>query len=238
LTLLTVSCNSDKKKYIIQTEDQYDTIDGKKQIVSQTIKTLRRTDSLPIAILTKVSNFNNDTRLKYLTGLSKEDGLQDYLLDSIYYDINGNDTLKKSFVHLDNSWQPTQTFYKKFRADKQISYFMTERPFKKDHYFKREIFYAYNNAGNILTETEVECHNENDCDSILKRNMSIMRRRNSTRQFHTFGKIMNGQNSKRKTAGNSTYPQAGVLCFDRRKITIFEVQFFEGSSVVKNPACG
>lgn len=169
LTLLTVSCNSDKEKYIIQTEDQYETIDGKKQIVSQTIKTLRRTDSLPIAILTKVSNFNNDTRLKYLTGLSKEDGLQDYLLDSIYYDINGNDTLKKSFVHLDNSWQPTQTFYKKFGADKQISYFMTERTFKKDHYFKKEIFYAYNNAGNILTETEVECHKENDCDSIFKK---------------------------------------------------------------------
>jgi hypothetical protein len=37
---------------------------------------------------------------------------------------------------------------------------------------------------------------------------------------------------------HSTYPQAGILCFGRQKITIFEVQFFAGSSVVKNPACG
>jgi len=42
----------------------------------------------------------------------------------------------------------------------------------------------------------------------------------------------------RKAAANSTYPQAGELRFGRQKITIFEVQFFVGSSVVKNPACG
>ncbi|GIL23893.1 MAG: hypothetical protein BroJett042_24060 [Bacteroidota bacterium] len=169
LTLLNVSCNLDKDKFIIQTENQYETIEGENQIVSQTIRTLRLTDSLPIAILTKVWNYNSDIRLKYLTGLSKEDGIQDYLLDSIYYDKVGNDTLKKSFVYLDKNWQPAQTFYKKFRADKQVSYFMTERPFKKNHYFKKEIFYLYNNAGSILTETEVECHQIDECDSIFKK---------------------------------------------------------------------
>lgn len=167
LTLLIASCNTDKDKFIIQTEDQYDTIDGKKLIVLQTIKTLRNSDSLPITTLTKVSNYSNDVRMKYLTGLTKEDGLQDYLLDSVFYDEIGNDTLKKAFVHLDNNWQPTQTFYKKF-TNRRVSYFMTERPFKKDHYFKKEVFYAYNNAGKILTETEVECRLKNDCDSIFK----------------------------------------------------------------------
>lgn len=167
LTLLIASCNTDKDKFIIQTEDQYDTIDGKKLIVLQTIKTLRNSDSLPITTLIKVSNYSNDARMKYLTGLTKEDGLQDYLLDSIFYDEIGNDTLKKAFVHLDNNWQPTQTFYKKF-TNRQVSYFMTERPFKKDHYFKKEVFYAYNNTGKILTETEVECRLKNDCDSIFK----------------------------------------------------------------------
>src|SRR5690606_32773620 len=131
-----------KDDSFVQTEDQYETIDGKEQIVSQLVKTLRVSDSLPIANLTKVYNYNNDIRLQYLTGLTKEDGLQDYLLDSIYYDKLGNDTLKKSFVHLNNEWQPTQTFYKKFSAGKKVSYFMTERPFKKDRYFKKEIFYA------------------------------------------------------------------------------------------------
>ncbi|MEI8202321.1 MAG: hypothetical protein WCH34_04880 [Bacteroidota bacterium] len=174
LTILTASCNSGKQKFIIQTENQYDTIEGKEQIVSQTIKKLRVTDSLPISILTKVSNYNNDTRLKYLTGLGKDDGLQDYMLDSIYYDSSGNDTLKKSFVHLDNNWQPVQTYYKKFTSDKQVSYFMTERPFKKDFYSKKETFYVYDKNGKILTETEAECSLRNagfsrcDCDSIFK----------------------------------------------------------------------
>jgi type VI protein secretion system component VasK len=168
LTVLIVSCNSNNKTFI-QTEDQYETIDDKKQIVSKTIKTLRTSDSLPIATLTKVFNFNDDIRIKYLTGLSKEDGLQNYLLDSIYYDKLGNDTLKKTFVCLDNNWQEVQTFHKIFRADKQVSYLMIERPYNKDNYFKKEIYYNYNNAGNILTETEVECHLKNDCDSILKK---------------------------------------------------------------------
>ena len=174
LTILTASCNSDKQKFIIQTENQYDTIEGKKQIVSQTIKTLRMTDSLPISILTKVSNYNNDTRLKYLTGIGKDDGLQDYLLDSIFYDKIGNDTLKKSFVHLDNKWQPAQIFYKKFNPDKQLTYFMTVRPFKEDFYSKKEIFYVYSEEGRILTETEAKCSLRNagfsrcDCDSIFK----------------------------------------------------------------------
>jgi hypothetical protein len=169
LTLLTVSCNSDEEKLIIQTENQYDTIDGKNQIVSQLIKTLRMTDSLPISILTKVSNYDNDIRLKYLTGLSKENGLQDYLLDSIYYDKIGNDTLKKSFVRFEKNWQPAQTFHKKFTPDKQVSYFMTERPFKIDSYYKKEVFYVYNDAGKVLAEIEVECQKRNYCDSIFKK---------------------------------------------------------------------
>ena len=83
-----------------------------KQLVSQTIKTLRQTDSLPIAILTRVSNQSNDVRLKYLTGLSKEDGLQDYLLDSIYYDKIGNDTLKKSLCILTKNGNKHRHFIK------------------------------------------------------------------------------------------------------------------------------
>lgn len=46
---------------------------------------------------------------------------------------------------------------------------MTERPFKKNHYFKKEIFYSYNNDGNLATETEAECHLRNECDSIFKK---------------------------------------------------------------------
>lgn len=169
LTLIVVSCQPDKEKLIFQTENIYDSINGKKQIISQITITLRPTDSLPIANLTKVSNYHNDARLKYLTGINKEDGLQDYLLDSFYYNKIGNDTLRKSFIHLDNNWQPTQISYKKFRDDKQVSYFFTERPFIKDHYYKKEIFYSYNDIGDILTETEFECQHLNNCDSIFKK---------------------------------------------------------------------
>ena len=169
LFFLTVSCNTDKDNFFVQTEDQYKTIDGKKQIVSQTLKTLRVSDSLPMTILSKISNFNNDTRLHYLTGLTKEDGLQNYLLDSLFYDNFGNDTLKKSYIYFSKKWQPIQFSYKKFRSDRNISYFMTERSFNNDHYFKKEIFYTYNLKGKVLTETEVECQQKTNCDSISKK---------------------------------------------------------------------
>ena len=169
ITLLTISCNMNKGDFITKIEEQYETIEGREQIASQTITTLRVSDSLPISILTKVSNYSNDYRVQYLTELSKENELQDYLQDSIYYDKFANDTLKKSFVYLDNRWQLTQIFHKKFRADKQVSYFMTERPFEKNSYFKKEIFYTYNSSGKVLTETEVECLQRTDCDSIFKK---------------------------------------------------------------------
>lgn len=86
MAFLILSCNRDKANFITRTENQYDTIDGNKVIVSQTIKVQRLSDSLPITILTKLSNYSNDTRLQYATGISKEDRLKDYLLDSIYYD--------------------------------------------------------------------------------------------------------------------------------------------------------
>lgn len=52
---------------------------------------------------------------------------------------------------------------------------MTERPFKKDYYSKREKFYVYNKNGKILTETEAECIIRNaafsrcGCDSTFKK---------------------------------------------------------------------
>lgn len=166
--MTTASC-SQKQNLIVQTDDKYEVIDGRKQIVAQTIKTLRKVDSLPIKIVTKIFNYEDDIRIKYSTGLSKQDGLQEYLMDSIFYDSKGNDTLKKSFVRLSNKWQPAQIFYKRFRFDNQVNYFMTERPFKKGTYFKKEIFYSYNDNAKLLKETEVECRQRNLCDSTFRR---------------------------------------------------------------------
>ena len=42
---------------------------------------------------------------------------------------------------------------------------------------------------------------------------------------------------QRITCANITYTQAGVSCFVGQESSIFEVQFFVGSSVVKIPAC-
>jgi hypothetical protein len=167
--VLTLPSCSQKPNSITQIENKHEIVDGKKQIVGQTIKTLRQGDSLPIKVITKIFNYENDLRLKYTTGLSKEDGLQEYLMDSIFYDNNGNDTMKKSFVRLSNNWQPTQIFYNRFRSDNKVDYFMTERPFKQGYYFKKEIFYTYYDKGNLFTETEVECRQRNVCDSTFKR---------------------------------------------------------------------
>ena len=163
------SCKPDIGGFLTLTESRNELVDNKFQIVSQTIKTLRISDRLPIAVLTRVSNYNNDIRLKHLTGLTKEDGLQDYLLDSIYYDKMGNDTLKKSFICTAKQLKLTQISRKKFRENKQVVYYMTERHFNKDSYYKSEIYYKYNPDGLILSETDCESMNKTDCDSISKK---------------------------------------------------------------------
>jgi hypothetical protein len=50
---------------------------------------------------------------------------------------------------------------------------------------------------------------------------------------------MDRQQHDRKEArtGNITYTQAGVSCFVGQESGIFAVKFFDGSSVVKIPAC-
>jgi hypothetical protein len=77
------------------------------------------------------------------------------LLDSIYYDNEGNDTLKRVFAVVNQKWKLTQVFHKKFRADKKINYWMTERPSSQIR-FKQEIFYTYTSTGKLLEETEIE----------------------------------------------------------------------------------
>jgi hypothetical protein len=168
LTVLTFSCNTDKNKFIVLTDDQYKKIDEKNIIVFQVKRTLRASDSLPVSTLTKVFNYNNDTQTHYLTGLRKEDGLQDYLLDSVYYDSMGNDTLTRMFIYLNNRWQPIQIFRRKFRPDNQIVYFLSERPYQKGKYYKKETNYRYNTAGRKVIQAEFECFNES-CDSIYKK---------------------------------------------------------------------
>ena len=167
--LLTSSGCAQKNNFIEKVDNKYEVVDEKKQLVGQIVKQLRQKDSLPVTILTKVFNYEDDTRLKYLTGFSKKDGLQPYLVDSIFYDLNGNDTMTKSFARLNNAWQPIQLFYKRFRSDNKVDYFMTERSFKKDYYFKKEIFYLYNDNGKLLSETEAECRQRNNCDSTFKK---------------------------------------------------------------------
>ena len=46
---------------------------------------------------------------------------------------------------------------------------MTERPFDKDHYFKNEIVYVYNENGNLISETEFMCRKKATCDSTIKK---------------------------------------------------------------------
>jgi hypothetical protein len=168
--IIFTSCNVDKGTILTITESKNELVDNKIQVVSETIRTLRISDRLPIAVLTRVFNYNNDIRLKYLTGLTKKDGLQNYLLDSIYYDKMGNDTLKRSYIYIAKQWQPTQIFRKEYNKTNHVVHYLTERPFGKDNYYKREIFYKYNANGQILSETECECTNrKSTCDSTSKK---------------------------------------------------------------------
>ncbi len=56
----------------------------------------------------------------------------------------------------------------------------------------------------------------------------------SQRSTETSDKLTNEEEQRRH---NITYTQAGVSCFVGQESSIFKVQFFVGSSVVKIPAC-
>jgi hypothetical protein len=166
--ILMISCKSGDQ-FIITTEDSVRMIGNKREVIEQIVQTLRKSDNKPITKVTRLCNYDDDVRIKYRTGLSKENGLQDYLLDSIYYDENGNDTLRESFVRINNKWMKTQLFRKTFRVDNQVQYFMTERHIEGRTKYKREIFYKYSDRGNILSETEFECSKMVACDSLSKK---------------------------------------------------------------------
>jgi hypothetical protein len=134
--ILTVSCKSDNA-LTVKTENRYELVDGKREVVEQVIKHLTKSDNKPISRLTRVFNYNSDVRIEQLTGLTKDKGLQDYLLDSIYYDSKGNDTLIVHFVHL-GKWHRTQRTRKKFRTDNRIEHLITERDVEGRPDFKRE----------------------------------------------------------------------------------------------------
>lgn len=146
-------------------ENIYEEVDGKNQITEQTIKQLRPNDSLPVTILTKYFNHEDDVRLLYLTGLSKEDGLQEFLLDSFYYDQNGNDTLIKSYTKRNDIWHPIQILFKEFNEHNKLIYSKHENI---NNYFIRKLFYTYDNNRNLTSKTELVCRIKDVCDSTFK----------------------------------------------------------------------
>jgi hypothetical protein len=166
--IVFTSCSQTNDEFKTVEETKYENINGEKTAVSQTVKTIRLNDNQPISILTRISNHTDDSRIKYLTGQTSKDGLKDYLLDSLFYNEKGKDTLKKSFVRLDTIWQPTQLFKKKYNDYDSLSYWETERPFKENHYYRRGIYYSYDSAKRLISKTEFECINRQKCDSILK----------------------------------------------------------------------
>jgi hypothetical protein len=142
-------------------------------------------DSLLYSEMTKLSNYNDDYKIFLLTGIEKKDGLKEFLLDSIFYDSQNNDTLKRCYIFRDNEWKLKQCFSKSFRLDRQLNYFKTERPNDLVKY-KREIFYWYDSLNRCNTETSFECSKNRICDSIRKKIyfLSLSNKIDSTQYFY------------------------------------------------------
>lgn len=170
IALLITNCNSSEvpKGFFIETENRYDTINGKAELSGQILRLRRNSDSLVFTEMLKVNNYNDDYKILLITGISKKDGLKEFLLDSIFYDNQKNDTLKRSYVFRNDNWELTQYFFKSFRQDNQIEYFKTERPNDSIKY-RKEIFYTYDRLNRLTAETEYECRIHSTCDSTYKK---------------------------------------------------------------------
>jgi hypothetical protein len=151
--------------YHTKTDDSYEVVDGNKELVGQTISTFEDPDNLLVRRLNKVFNYKNDPRVLKLTGFTKNDGLQDYTLDSIFYDNRGNDTLKVSYVYNGKIWIKAMTSRMKYRPDNQVKYSKLEK--HQQPGFTNETFYSYNNEGKLTNETHYKC-SQGKCDSTYK----------------------------------------------------------------------
>jgi hypothetical protein len=170
IIILLTGCSriTNSDNYYIETEDKLGKVNDIQEVIEQVSRTFRKSDKRLIAELTKVYNHNDDYKVLLTTGLKKENGLSNYLLDSIFYDSRGNDTLKINYVHRNSTWLKNQVYIKRFRPDNQISYFKTER-FNDKNRFLKEIFYTYTNHSKLESETEFECSVIVSCDSLYKK---------------------------------------------------------------------
>ena len=87
--------------------------------------------------------------------------------DSIFYNALSNDTIKKSFINTNGTWQLAQTFRERFNPEGQVIYSISERNNAEKPY-KKEILYIYNQQRKLTEETEYECSPTSVCDSIFK----------------------------------------------------------------------
>lgn len=165
-SIMCISC-SDQGNYKTEKISEFKMVKGKKELVGQRIRTIELATDRVITELTQIYNFNDDARLQS-TGYFKKDGFQDYLLDSIFYDSIGNDVLKISYSLKNKKWNATQSFKKKYSAERKIEHFITERLNSTSDY-RKEILYKYNKSGLVSSETEFECSAMVKCDSIFKK---------------------------------------------------------------------
>ncbi len=203
-TLLGCNSNSISQSVTVETESKYDTVRNEKVLSGQIVRSFRSSDRKLLAELTKVNNYNDDYKLTLITGFTKKDGLSDFLLDSLFYDKNGNMTLKKSYVKRNGTWVQKQYSQSTYRPDNQIAHFKTERLNEKKT-FSKQVFYSYNEQGKLISETEYECSDYHPCDSSFKKQYFYNQngKQDSTKFFtwsdknwvfrRTFGKTKNGR---------------------------------------------
>lgn len=167
-TLLSFNASISAQKTYVETENRYDSSQGQKLISGQIVRTFRSSDKKLVSELKKIINYNDDIKVRLMTGLSKKDGLSDYLLDSMFYDGSGNMIMQKTYVKAKGKWIKKQYYKKTYTYDIQPAYSKTAKPTDKAGSSK-EIFYRYNDQGWLISETEVECTDNGRCDSLLKK---------------------------------------------------------------------
>lgn len=135
-------------------------------LTNQEILKIRLSDNKVVSRLEQVNNYDNDIKIRLLTGYTKEDGLMDFLKDSTYYDSNGNDTLTEMYRKRKNEdWTKVQFIRKSYDLNQNLTYLCSQRTDSSN--FKQEHFFKYENQ--LLTsETVFECSKMVKCDSIYK----------------------------------------------------------------------
>ena len=145
---------------------EYDTIQNGMINIQKTELVYNSTNKKLIKRFFYRNNPSNDSHIALISGIKETDSLILYSVDSLFYNLKGYDTIRKTYKKSNSKWIKNVVESKKYNTSDSLTYLKVELIQQNGLV---EEFKKYNKEGNPLSITRYECNfRKNGCDSIFK----------------------------------------------------------------------